>query len=175
MVQEAASLADQPEAMGALDEDGSSRLLELESGEEPNREDWLPHDHAAELKAKGDECFRKQRWESAVDFYTRALGHTPDNEKLLSNRSAAYMELKQYQAALDDAMQAEEVAPQWPKSFFRQGMALRALRRYDMAISAFSEGKAREPTNASWQKEIDETEEKKAARQAARLRASGGR
>lgn len=175
IIQEAQCLADQAEAIGALDEDGASRLLELESGEEPNREGWTPQDHATELKAKGDECFRKQRWEPAVDFYTRALGHTPDNEKLLSNRSAAYLEAKQYQAALDDAKRAEEIAPEWPKSFFRQGMALRALRRYDMAISAFSEGKAREPNNASWQKEIDETEEKKAARQAARQRANGGR
>jgi len=160
-------------AIGALDDEEG--LPALESGEEPNREGWTAADHAKEMKAKGDDCFRKQKWEAAADFYSRALAHTPDNEKLLSNRSAAYVEAKQYQAALDDAMRAVEVAPEWPKSFFRQGVALRALRRYDMALSAFSEGKAREPQNRSWQLEIEATEEKKAARLAARARAGGPR
>jgi len=175
LVQEELACAAPEAPIGALDDDGeAARLPELANGEEPNRDGWGPEDHAKELKARGDECFRKLQWEPAIEFYTKALAHMPNNEKLLSNRSAAFMETKQYQAALDDALRCAEVAPQWPKSFFRQGVALRALRRYDMALSAFSEGRGREPKNPSWQSEIEETEERKAARQAAR-QARGGR
>lgn len=49
-------------------------------------------------------------------------------------------EAGEYQLALDDAMRAEEVAPAWPKPLFRRGVALRALKRYDMALSVFAEG-----------------------------------
>merc|ERR1712060_394682 len=120
---------------------------------------------------RGDDNFKKRNWDQAVEHYTQALGHTPNDEKLLSNRSAAYIELKNYQQALEDGQRCEELSPEWPKAFFRQGVALRALRRYDMAVSVFSEGKARDPTNPSWQREIDDAEEKKAARQASRARA----
>lgn len=127
-----------------------------------------PAEFASDLKRRGDDFFRKQNWDAAVDFYTQGLNHTPGDEKLLSNRSAAFAEAKRFQPALDDAMQCIEIAPEWPKAFFRQGVALRGLRRYDMSISVFSEGKARDPTNPSWQREIAETESLKAARQAAR-------
>lgn len=148
--------------IGGLDVDANLALEGAESDK-----------HAAEAKRKGDECFKHRQWEDAIEQYTLALQHMPDNEKVLSNRSASFMELKQYQNALDDAVRAGEVAPEWPKAFFRQGVALRALRRYDMAISNFSDGAARDPANPSWQQEIEDTEEKKAARQAARARASG--
>ena len=34
----------------------------------------------------------------------------------------------------------EEVAPSWPKAVYRRGVALRGLKRFDMAISAFAQG-----------------------------------
>ncbi|CAE8602961.1 unnamed protein product [Polarella glacialis] len=135
-------------------------------------EDQAPSDdltHAdADLKAKGDECFRTQKYDMAVDFYSKALQNTPDNEKLLSNRSAALEAAGRFQEALDDAVRCEELAPKWPKSLYRQGLALKGLKRYDMAISAFSEGQARELENPNWQKELEDTERLKAARQASR-------
>mmetsp|Transcript_28268 Transcript_28268/g.79091 ORF Transcript_28268/g.79091 Transcript_28268/m.79091 type:complete len:84 (-) Transcript_28268:211-462(-) len=78
------------------------------------------------------------------------------------------MEAGEYQLALDDAMRAEEVAPAWPKPLFRRGVALRALKRYDMALSVFAEGMSRDPENPNWQREIDATEVLKAERLAAR-------
>jgi len=107
---------------------------------------------------------------------TTHMPSTAHNETILSNRSAAYVDVKRYQDALDEAMRVAEIAPVWPKSFMRQGIALRvALKRYDMAISAFSEGKTREPNNPNWQREVDETEALKGARQAARARTGARR
>lgn len=34
----------------------------------------------------------------------------------------------------------EELAPSWSKATFRRGIALRGLKRFDMAISAFAQG-----------------------------------
>eukprot|EP00927_Polykrikos_kofoidii_P021339 TRINITY_DN20220_c0_g1_i1.p1 TRINITY_DN20220_c0_g1~~TRINITY_DN20220_c0_g1_i1.p1 ORF type:complete len:509 (+),score=77.66 TRINITY_DN20220_c0_g1_i1:39-1529(+) len=119
-------------------------------------------DDVAEIKRRGDECFRTQQWEKAIALYSLALQHAPEHEKLLCNRSAAYMEVRSYRHALKDATEARRVSPAWPKALFRQGVALRALRRYDMAISAFYEGKSIDTINPSWQREIDDTENEKA-------------
>lgn len=37
-------------------------------------------------------------------------------------------------------IEGEELAPEWSKGVFRRGVALRGLKRYDMAISAFAQG-----------------------------------
>eukprot|EP00931_Biecheleriopsis_adriatica_P050335 TRINITY_DN29135_c0_g1_i1.p1 TRINITY_DN29135_c0_g1~~TRINITY_DN29135_c0_g1_i1.p1 ORF type:complete len:453 (+),score=105.79 TRINITY_DN29135_c0_g1_i1:123-1481(+) len=123
---------------------------------------------AHHFKVKGDQCFRSQDFDAAVDFYSKALEATPKSEKLLSNRSAAFAALGKFQAALDDALLCEELAPHWPKALFRQGLALRGLKRFDMAISAFAAGQSREPGNLDWARELQETEKLKAVRQAAR-------
>eukprot|EP00438_Fugacium_kawagutii_P034990 Skav226099 [mRNA] locus=scaffold4179:61728:62389:- [translate_table: standard] len=78
--------------------------------------------------------------QAAVALYTQALVWAPSSETLLSNRSAAYAAAGQFKAALEDAVKCEELAPTWPKAVYRRGVALRGLRRYDMAISAFAQG-----------------------------------
>jgi len=125
-------------------------------------------------KLKGDECFKKRQWDNAIEHYTASLRMQPASAKVLCNRSAAYMEVKQFQLALDDALQAAELSPDWPKTLFRQGLALRALRRYDMALSSFAEGMARDGKNPDWENEIRRTEELKAARRLARAGPRGG-
>ena len=43
-----------------------------------------------ELKLKGNERFRAERYNEAADFYTKALTVQPGNHVLYSNRSACY-------------------------------------------------------------------------------------
>ena len=97
---------------------------------------------STELKNKGDQAFRGQDFQEAIALYTQALelADTETSKTLLSNRSAAYAASGNFRAALDDATRCEEVAPTWPKSLFRRGVALRGLKRFDMAISAFAQG-----------------------------------
>ena len=92
-----------------------------------------------ELKAQADQAFRNQDFQMAIALYSQALVWAP-SETLLSNRSAAYAAAGNFKAALEDAKSCEEMAPDWPKAVFRRGVALRGLKRYDMAISAFAQG-----------------------------------
>jgi len=127
--------------------------------EEPDRTHWTPGMHAAENKTKADACFKKSEWRDASVHYTRAINHTPEDEKLYSNRSACYTKLKKFEKALADANKCISLKQQWPKAYFRQGQALRGLERWEEAISAFAEGRFREPTNPDWSKEIEKTED----------------
>nr|XP_025037252.1 tetratricopeptide repeat protein 28-like isoform X2 [Pelodiscus sinensis] len=52
---------------------------------------------------------------TAIMLYNEALEVDPQNCILYSNRSAAYMKIKQYDKALDDAIKARLLNPKWPK------------------------------------------------------------
>lgn len=75
---------------------------------------------------------------TAVALYTDALSLDPGNHIIYSNRSAARLKQGQFSLALQDATKARELCPQWPKAYFRQGVALQCLGRYGEALSAFS-------------------------------------
>mmetsp|Transcript_130110 Transcript_130110/g.324379 ORF Transcript_130110/g.324379 Transcript_130110/m.324379 type:complete len:786 (-) Transcript_130110:56-2413(-) len=127
----------------------------------PDRTGWTPADHAKESKAKGDACFKKNDWRDAIVYYTRAIGHTPEDEKLYSNRAACYTKLKKFEKALTDAKKCVALKPNWPKAYFRQGQALRGLERFDEAVVAFKDGRFRDPSNPDWEKEIEKTEDER--------------
>lgn len=137
----------------------------------PDRSDWTPDDWADEQKEKADAAFKEGVYRDAVVYYSRALKHTPLNEKLLSNRSAAYSKINKFQLALDDAVKAQEIEPRWPKIYFRKGQALRGLRQYADAIRSFEEGRDIEPDSPEWEREIQRTKDAEvawAARKAAK-------
>jgi len=127
----------------------------------PDRTNWTPRQHAKENKGKADNCFKKNDWRDAAVYYTRAIQHTPNDDKLYSNRSACYIKLKKFEKALDDANMCVSLNESWPKAYFRQGQALRGLRRWEDAITAFREGRFRDPRNDDWKKEIDKTEDER--------------
>lgn len=83
----------------------------------------------------------------AVQLYSDALILDPKNHILYSNRSAARLKQGQFLLALQDATKARELCPQWPKAYFRQGVALQCLGRYGEALAAFSSGLAQDPNS----------------------------
>merc|ERR1712028_301631 len=100
-------------------------------------------------------AFKDGEFRDAVVYYTRALRHTPLNEKLLSNRSACYLKISKWQLALEDATKAQEIEPTWSKIYFRKGQALRNLKRREDAAAAFNDGKELDRANPSWDQEVE--------------------
>lgn len=84
---------------------------------------------------------------TAVSLYTDALALDPNNHILFSNRSAARLKQGQFALSLQDATKARELCPQWPKAYFRQGVALQCLGRYGEALATFSSGLAQDSNN----------------------------
>ncbi|XP_043288487.1 tetratricopeptide repeat protein 28 [Venturia canescens] len=84
----------------------------------------------------------------AATLYTEALALDPLSHVLYSNRSAARLKMGLFALALQDAVRATELVPQWPKAYYRQGVALQCLGRHGEALVAFSAGLARDPPNS---------------------------
>lgn len=53
----------------------------------------------------------------AATLYTEALALDPLSHVLYSNRSAARLKMGLFAAALQDAVRATELSPQWPKVY----------------------------------------------------------
>ena len=51
----------------------------------------------------------------AISLYTEAIRLDPANHILYSNRSAAHVKLGQFGKALQDAVKAKQLNPEWPK------------------------------------------------------------
>jgi tetratricopeptide (TPR) repeat protein len=98
---------------------------------------------AIEEKQLGSEAWSKNDFNLAVVHFTNAIELNPEKELLLilySNRSAAYLKLKQYIPALTDANKCLEIEKNFVKGYSRKGDALHALGRLNEALNVYNDG-----------------------------------
>lgn len=104
---------------------------------------------ATELKNQGNAAVSAGNYQEAIDLYTKAIELEPSNHVFYSNRSAAYMNLKNPEKALEDASKCISVKPDWVKGYSRKGTALQSLGKYEDAEQAYNEGLKIDPNNAA--------------------------
>lgn len=93
-----------------------------------------------ELKLKGNEHFKNERYKEAVDCYAEALSLQPNNHVLYSNRSACYNKLGKYEDALADASHCVSVAPMFARGHLRKATALNGLGKHEEALNVAEVG-----------------------------------
>lgn len=71
----------------------------------------------------------------------------PSSHVFLSNRAAALLSLKRYEAAATDARRAIALAPTFGKAYARLGQALYRLKDYKAAVDAYQDALDYEPDN----------------------------
>ncbi|XP_026406187.1 ankyrin-2-like isoform X1 [Papaver somniferum] len=98
-------------------------------------------------KMKGAEAFKKKKYVLAMFCYSEALKVAPTDATLLSNRSACYACMHEGTEALRDATECISLRPDWPKAYYRAGVALNILKRYGEAADAFFKGLTLDPEN----------------------------
>lgn len=67
------------------------------------------------LKERGNAALTSNKFEEAIEFYTKAIHLDPNNHVLFSNRSAAFAKAGQYFQALEDAEKTVKLKPDWSK------------------------------------------------------------
>jgi tetratricopeptide (TPR) repeat protein len=100
---------------------------------------------AVVLKDKGNQHFAKKEWESAYNFYTQAIKLNPQEAAFYSNRSSCLVNLSRPQEALEDAVVARNLRPDWSKACYRLAVARMALGYYQEAAMACWEGLQLDP------------------------------
>eukprot|EP01065_Artemidia_motanka_P019097 TRINITY_DN2259_c2_g1_i1.p1 TRINITY_DN2259_c2_g1~~TRINITY_DN2259_c2_g1_i1.p1 ORF type:complete len:408 (+),score=101.82 TRINITY_DN2259_c2_g1_i1:51-1226(+) len=87
------------------------------------------------LCTEGNRHYQEGRYWEAVDAYSRALALRPDDANLLSNRSAAYLNLRKGDLAMIDARRCVEMRPAWAKGYVKAALALRFLGQHSEATA----------------------------------------
>lgn len=75
-------------------------------------------DTADDHKERGNGCIRAGKYNEAVLHYSFAIKLSPNDPALYSNRSLAFLKLKQLYYANDDAEKAIQLKPDWAKVFY---------------------------------------------------------
>jgi tetratricopeptide (TPR) repeat protein len=88
-------------------------------------------DKAAEFKAKGNDAFKAQQWEQAIQYFTQAIECNPNDHVFWSNRSGSYCNTSQYEKALEDAQKCITINPSFARGHQRKGTALFYLGQVD--------------------------------------------
>lgn len=92
-----------------------------------------------QLKEKGDNCLRENKYQEALTFYDVVQADNPQysNPAIFSNRSLAHLRLGKYEASLKDALHCLEIDTNFSRGYQRKAAALNALGRYEeAAVSA---------------------------------------
>lgn len=77
-------------------------------------------DRSTELREQGNQAFKQGKFQDAIDRYTEALnllsessiieGTKNEFTKCYSNRSQCYMNLNQYEEAIEDATRGKKIS-----------------------------------------------------------------
>ncbi|XP_026418687.1 hsp70-Hsp90 organizing protein 3-like [Papaver somniferum] len=100
-----------------------------------------------QLKTKGRDAFQGEQYVMALHLFREAWGIRPNDAAVLSNMNACYARLDEGDDALEYATLLMHVRPEWPKPYYRLGVAHNILKRYDDAADAFQKGLTLDPEN----------------------------
>ncbi|XP_053393963.1 uncharacterized protein LOC128555524 [Mercenaria mercenaria] len=86
------------------------------------------------LRIMGNEAFKSQKYQDAIQCYTEAITASQDNidPKVLSNRSLAYLRISDYENALHDADLCIQIDPNAHKAYSWKAYAIANLIRLGM-------------------------------------------
>ncbi|KAJ4450724.1 hypothetical protein ANN_02154 [Periplaneta americana] len=83
------------------------------------------------LEELGRKAYQKQIWGEymeAVNIYNTAIKKYPKDPRPLNNRCLCYIELKDFKKAMEDADRMIKLFPSHPKSYYRKGEVLAAVK-----------------------------------------------
>lgn len=115
---------------------------------------------AEDEKQKGAAAWQAGNYEEAIRCFTSAIDASDTSEKdflkaLYSNRSAAYMKVQQYSAALIDSNKCVEIDCNWAKGYIRRGDALYALKKYTECYNAYNSALRITPSDTGIQQKCE--------------------
>lgn len=92
--------------------------------------------------------FYRERYDAAIDAFSKALETNPGFRLAYLHRAIAYSEQKRYDQALADYGRVLELEPNNPLAYVSQGITYYEQERYGLAVYSFSRALDLDPNNA---------------------------
>jgi tetratricopeptide (TPR) repeat protein len=90
-----------------------------------------------EINLKGNECYAKGDYSTALDYYDQAINISPNYAKAWNNKGLALHKLRKYQEAIEYFDRALEIDPEFARAWNNKGNVLHSLEKYQEAIKYY--------------------------------------
>ncbi|GEQ72314.1 hypothetical protein JCM33374_g6001 [Metschnikowia sp. JCM 33374] len=97
----------------------------------------MSKEQAVALKDQGNAFLKEQKYQEAIDAYTKAIELDGSNPIFYSNRAQVHIKMESYGSAIADCDAALGVDPNFVKAYYRKGVSLMALLNYKEAQTNF--------------------------------------
>ena len=97
------------------------------TNETPDADVQAKLQQAVAKKDAGNEHFKNQEYEKAIELYSEAIELNPSEPTFYTNRSIAYFRTEAYGYALEDANQSIKLNPNFFKGIYRRAVTNMAL------------------------------------------------
>lgn len=113
-------------------------------------------------KEEGNAAFKAKDYRRAIDLYAQALEVDPTNKdmnaKILQNRAQAYINLKEYDSAIEDCTEALRLDPGYVKAMKMRAKAYGGAERWEDAIREYKSVAENNPGEKGIQEDIRRAE-----------------
>lgn len=117
-------------------------------------------EEAEKLKTEGNNLMKAEKFQEALDCYTKAIDLDPNNPVYYCNRAAAHSRLNDHQATIEDCKTALKIEPSYSKAYGRLGLAYSSLNMYHDAKLSYEKALELEPGNQTYINNLELNEEK---------------
>lgn len=116
-----------------------------------------PSAKAEDLRLQGNDAFKTQDYERALELYEASVAatpDTPDTSKTYSNLAATLSKLGRYEEACKAAERATVLDPKWGKGWWRRGTCLELTKNFAGAKNSYKIAVQLEPKQKEFRKAL---------------------
>ncbi|KAI3402545.2 PPT1 [Candida oxycetoniae] len=92
---------------------------------------------AVKLKDQGNQYLKENKYEEAIESYTKAIELDSENAIFYSNRAQAHIKMESFGSAIQDCDAAISLDPNFMKAYYRKGVAQMAILKTKQAQQNF--------------------------------------
>lgn len=115
---------------------------------------------AEELKTEGNQLMKEEKYNEAIQCYTKAMELDSANAVFPCNRAAAYSKMGDHQKAIEDCQKALSLDPNYGKAYGRMGLSYHNLNNLQKAKESYTKALELDPGSTFYQTSLSQVEEK---------------
>jgi tetratricopeptide (TPR) repeat protein len=100
---------------------------------------------------QGEFALRVQKWDRAVELFTKSIQDNPNFFVAYHNRAIAYSKKGEYDKSIEDLKKAVQLNPDYPDAYGLMGLVYEIKKDYPAALQVYREALAREKRPAAQQ------------------------
>uniref|UniRef100_A0AC34QZQ1 Protein-serine/threonine phosphatase n=2 Tax=Panagrolaimus sp. JU765 TaxID=591449 RepID=A0AC34QZQ1_9BILA len=113
-------------------------------------------ERAVKIKDEANKFFNSEKYDIAIELYSKAIELDPQQPAYFGNRSFAYLRRELFGLALNDANTAIELDPAYIKAYYRRASAKMALGKFKFALKDYESVCKFRPNDIDAKKKFEE-------------------